>query len=221
MGIAADVVGKLFESTTLTLILSGLVIFVLGLNGGLPILAIKLDSPSKQVATSVLGLMVLAGGAVLLVWRETHENRKNDESGRPLKPPTYPAINQMKIDGEYHTSDKHSYRISIIPLPKDSRKDNTGVDYYRIRHSDWNGVGIFDGEFYFTVFQINDKADPLERRGNWGAHVARWHAKTKAFDVLGIELKEKSNFEVFGIELNAQSQSDHLAGRWIWEHDLE
>lgn len=217
----ADVLGKLFESTTLTVIISGLVLFVLGLNGGFPLLGLKFDSPSKQVAASVLGLMFVAGGAVLLVWRERRENKKKDESGQSSKLPTDQTINHMKIDGEYHTSDKHSYRISIIPVPRDSRKDNTGVDYYRIRHADWNGVGIFDGEFYFTVFQINDKADPPGRRGNWGAHVAKWRAKSRSFEVLGIEVKEKSNSELLGIELKEQSNSDHLKGQWIWEHDLE
>jgi hypothetical protein len=212
---------KLIEHTTLALIVIGLVLFILGLNGGWSILAIKLDSPSKQVAISVVGLMVLAGGAFLLVYRERLENRKKDASDQSSKPHSNQTINSMKIDGEYHTSDKHSYRISIIPLPRDSRKDITGVDYYRIRHADWNGVGIFDGEFYYTVFQINDKADPSERRGNWGAHVAKWRAKTKSFEVLGIEMKEKSDFEQFGIELKDESNSDHLQGQWIWEDDLE
>jgi len=111
--------------------------------------------------------------------------------------------------------------VSLSFLFQGDLERTTGVDYYRIRHADWNGVGIFDGEFYYTVFQINDKADPPERRGNWGAHVAKWRAKSKSFEVLGIELKEKSNSELLGIELTEESDSDHLAGQWIWQHDLE
>jgi len=218
MGMGEVAIGKLLESTTVTLILSGLVVFVLGLNGGFPPY-IKFETPSKQVVTA-LGLLLLAGGACHLVWREKQAHKKNDETGQS-KLASHQVVKQMRIDGEYHTSDTHSYRISIIPLPRDPQKDNTDVDYYRIGHADWHGVGIFDGECFLTVFQINDKATPAWRRGNWGAHVARWHAKTKSFDVMGIELKEKGNPGILGIELKGQSDSDHLAGKWIREHELE
>ena len=192
----------------LFLIVIGAGFFLLGAFGGLSKVGLNFVSPAWGFAASVIGIILLAVGLFSFL--------------KPDKPSLNAKGEALtKIDGEYHTSDSHHYRISIIPLPRDSRKDNAGVDYYRIHSADWNGVGIFDGEFYYTLFQINDKAIPPERRGNWGAHVAKWRAKSKSFEVLGIELKEKSNPELLGIELREQSDSDHLAGQWIREHDLE
>lgn len=103
------------------------------------------------------------------------------------------------IEGEYHTDDSRHYRILITHL---------SGDYYRIENpADWKGVGFFDGEFYYTVFKINDKADPHERRGNWGAHRSRFRPTDKSFEVIMTELKEGDDY-------------NKLTGTWIKKADV-
>lgn len=103
------------------------------------------------------------------------------------------------IEGEYHTGDSRHYRITITHL---------SGDYYRIENPDWEGVGFVDGEFYYTVFRINDKADPSGRRGNWGAHRARFSPTDKSF-------------EVFGTELKGEGHYNELKGVWIKKADVK
>jgi hypothetical protein len=239
MSLLSDLGKKLIEQTPLALIVIGLLLFILGLNGGWKRFEIDFNTPVSKLAIIVMGLIVCGGGAWLLYWREKAESRKG-QAGQ-FENPTRQATDLMKIDGQYHT-ESHHYRIFIIPLPKDSYEERyLNVDYYRIYHADWEGVGFFDNEFFYTAFQINDKATQPDRRGNWGVQIMRWNAKDKSFEVSGIELNKKNYAErelkkkrydaqLKAGELTQEDYDDRLKklelnyaelpGDWIWERPL-
>lgn len=191
--------GKLLDTPTVFLMIVGLLLFVAGANGGWSKIDVKIDSTGWRVAIALMGLIVVVVGG-LSFWREKEDTRQFSKLTKRQ------ATERVRIEGEYHTSDTHAYRISIVPLPANFGKDSTDVDYYRISHADWNGAGFFDGEFFYSVFHINDKATPPDRRGNWGAHFARFSAKNKSFDVFMVELKEQQHYA-------------ECSGVWIRETD--
>jgi hypothetical protein len=183
-------VEKLLANTPLAIILIGLAVFLIGANGGWSRADLKIDSPAWKIVIVAVGLMVFALGSLSL-WRE------KGHSNSSLKTYDRRTPDRPKLEGEYHTRDSHHYRMNITHL---------AGDYYRIEHSDWEGLGLFDGEYYYGIFKFNNKATPPERRENWGAHRARFRPKDKAFEVFGIELKETSHY-------------DQIVGEWIRETD--
>lgn len=100
---------------------------------------------------------------------------------------------RIKIEGEYHTGDSIHYRIVITHL---------SGNYYRVENPEWEGVGLFDGDFFYTVFRMNDNSAYADRRGNWGTHRAKFRLRDKSFEVFGTEIKEESHF-------------NDLRGRWV------
>jgi len=192
---------KLLDAPAVFLIIVGLLLFVAGANGGWSKVDVKIDSIGWRVAIALMGLIVVVIGG-LSFWRE------KGGTSQLSKLTKRQAAERVRIEGEYHTSDTHAYKIFIAPLPASLGKDSTDVDYYSIRHADWNGVGFFDGEFFYSAFHINDKATPPNRRGNWGAHLARFSAKKKSFDVFMVELKDQEHFA-------------ECSGKWIRESDVQ
>ena len=87
---------------------------------------------------------------------------------------------RVKIEGEYHTNDSRQYRVEITHL-----SDN----YYRVGNPEWEGVGLFDGEFYYGVYKVSDDAED-EIHGHWGAHRAKFLNAEKRFELFGLELNE-------------------------------
>jgi hypothetical protein len=183
---------KLIENTPLAIILIGLVLFLIGANGGWSKADLKIDSTGWRIALAVMGLIVFAVGGLTL-WRGKNggDHLFSAVTGRNK--------DRTKIEGEYYTGDSHHYRVKITHL---------SGDYYRIENPDWEGIGLFDGEFYYGIFKFNDKATPHERRDNWGAHRARFRVRNKSFELFGIELKEESHYDQFG-------------GEWIRETDIK
>ncbi|MCI0664304.1 MAG: hypothetical protein L0220_24865 [Acidobacteria bacterium] len=184
-------VEKLLENTPLAIIVIGLVLFLIGANGGWSKADLKIDSPTWRSALAAMGFIVFAVGGLFL-WQERNKiaiSPKNKDQ----------SSDRTKIEGEYHTRDSHHYRIIITHLSE---------NYYRIKNPDWEGVGLFDGEFYYTVFKINDKATHPERRDNWGAHRSRFRPRDKSFEVFGTELKEESHY-------------NELRGEWLKKADVK
>jgi|GEM_PF-5338988 len=198
MDFSKNFFAELFKHKGLALVAFGLIALGLGLSGGFRKFDIIWETPYKQIA-AVVGLLLVGIG----VWLELRPEKKEVETVA-----VHPLVH-MRIDGEYHTEDSHAYRISIIPISRGSLKtSNPNVDYYRIYHVDWEGIGFFDDDCFYSIFQINEKATPPERRNNWGAHRAKWHPKDKSFDV-------------FMIERNGDQLYDEGHGKWIREKDLE
>jgi hypothetical protein len=183
---------KLVANTPLAIIVIGLAVFLIGANGGWSRADLRIDSTGWRIAIAVMGLIVFTVGGLSL-WKE------KAESDRSLKTDNPQATERTKLEGEYHTSDSHHYRMSITHL---------AGDYYRILNPDWEGLGLFDGEYYYGIFKFNNKATPPERRENWGAHRARLRLKDKSLEVFGIELKETRHF-------------DQFEGEWIREADVK
>jgi hypothetical protein len=92
------------------------------------------------------------------------------------------------IEGEYHTHDSRQYRISITHISD---------GYYRVENPEWEGVGLFDGEFYYGVYKTNDDVLLERLRGNWGAHRAKFDSTTKRFELFGTELKVNKHYTDF------------------------
>src|SRR5262245_61673593 len=60
-----------------------------------------------------------------------------------------PPRTAQNITGRYQADGNPNYTVIITRL---------AGDYYRISNPAWEGVGLFDGQFYYGVYKVNDKA---------------------------------------------------------------
>ena len=95
---------------------------------------------------------------------------------------------RVNIAGAYYAGGNRNHRVDISRIRG---------NFYRVENPDWKGVGLFDGEFYYGVFKFNDDPTPIERGGNWGAHRARFRLGDESFELFGIELTGKRDYDRF------------------------
>lgn len=143
-------------------------------------------SAGDDRSLAIKGMLAITAGLVFVVAFIAFFRPKNLGNQPDIGPSLSITPNmRTNIEGEYRAGNDLKYKVTLTRL--------TG-DYYKVHNPDWEGVGFFDGEYYYGVFKMNDRATPPERRGNWGAHRNR------------LSLGKESPFEVFGIEMNEDNE---------------
>lgn len=63
-----------------------------------------------------------------------------------------------------------------------------GENLYRANHSAWEGIGLYDGEFYYGIYRYKAGSD---LPNNWGVHKAKLRLIDGALEFLIVELSNK------------------------------
>jgi hypothetical protein len=104
------------------------------------------------------------------------------------------AHTKSTIDGKYFVDSNPQYRVTI---------SSSSDKLIHIENPEWEGVGLFDGDLYFGMYKVKDRAKE-QLRGKWGVH----RAKLRVGD---------GSLEYWGLELKGTSKVHEYTGAWIKE----
>jgi hypothetical protein len=170
---------KLIENTPLAVIVMGLFLVVVSAAGGWPGAQVQI-SEVWRIILAIIGVIVSGFGATLL-WRD--KTKDHTHANIATEPGVVPDRNRTKIEGRYYAEGRRTEPIDISYLSE---------NLYRAKHPEWEGVGLFDGKFYYGIYIYNETAQP-EDRGNVGAHKAKLREGGGALKLFVIELGNKGD----------------------------
>lgn len=163
------VISELIKNPLLALAAVGFFLFLIAGLGRWPGCSeAQAIEPSWRLGLGVTGLLVAVPSMILLV-------------RQIIKFSTAVPRNKIKIEGNYLAENRRTDPIDISYLHE---------NLYRLRHPEWEGVGLTDGQFYYGIYQYTDKAPP-DLRGMWGAHRVRRREGGGELKVRRIDLTDR------------------------------
>lgn len=182
---------KVIENLTLTVIVIGVVFFLLA-TGALSKFGLGIEKPGWPIPVAIFGA-ILIGIGIGIFWHEKIKSYRIAGTVPETKTPVDKY--RVKIEGKYFAEGVPTEEIDITYLSE---------GLYRMKHKIWEGVGLFDGEFYYGIYKYNDKA--REDRGKMGAHKGKLREGGGALNLHLIELGHKS---------------DYIEYEYIWVKDID
>lgn len=184
---------KILESLTLTVIILGVLLLLLAA-GALSKFGLGIEKPGWPIPVAVIGVILVGIG---IFW---HERTKDDKQSKPI---TVQDKNRTKIEGKYKAQNDPNYVVVIGHLSESLYQ--TRAETRSKKNLLWEGVGFFDGESYFGIYQYVDNPES-EVSGNWGVHKAKLRPGGGALNLHVMELSDKS---------------DDIEYEYIWVKDID
>ena len=156
-----SMIPELIKNPLLAMVVIGLVLVVVGALGYWPGSQRAKMELGWQIALAITGGIFAVPSMIRLL----------GQSARTKRAP-------HNIEGKYVVKGTN-YEVIFRPLVE---------NLYRANHSAWEGIGLYDGQFYYGIYKYKAGSD---LPNNWGVHKAHLRLVDGALEFLIVELSDK------------------------------
>lgn len=155
-------ISELFKKYPLLIIVVlGLILFVVGALGYWPSSPGPKMERGWQILLAITGV-IFAVPSVILFWRQLAATKRAPHN----------------IEGNY-VVEGTKYEVIFRHFAE---------NFYRVNHSAWEGIGLYDGQFYYGIYKYKAGSD---LPNNWGVHKAQLRLVDGALEFFIVELSDK------------------------------